>query len=69
MVNKSHPDYSEKEMGSEIQIAKLVSGHPNIANLVDVFVDQANWYLVQVTSPMALLHPLAHRARLGVNRW
>lgn len=47
VIDKAHPDYDVEEMSSEIRIAKLVSGHPNIASLVDVFTDDARWYLVQ----------------------
>ena len=47
VVKKDHPDYDDAEMESEIRIARMVAGHPNVANIVDVFVDETRWYLVQ----------------------
>jgi serine/threonine protein kinase len=47
VVDIDSPQYNAEEIETEIRIAKLVSGHPNTVNVVDVFRDDSRWRIVQ----------------------
>ena len=47
IVDMSHDGYETDEVETEIRLGQLVSGHPNVVNIVDVFRDERYWYLVQ----------------------
>jgi calcium/calmodulin-dependent protein kinase I len=47
VVDMQSPQYQPDEMETEIRIAKLVSGHANTVNVIDVFRDDRYWRIVQ----------------------
>ena len=47
VVDMTSAQYVPDEIEEEIRIAKLVSGHPNTVNVVDVFRDDRYWRVVQ----------------------
>eukprot|EP01043_Picozoa_sp_COSAG02_P054077 COSAG02_NODE_6068_length_3827_cov_1.089056_2_plen_668_part_00 len=47
VVDMDSPQYNAEEIETEIRIAKLVSGHRNTVNVVDVFRDDRQWRIVQ----------------------
>jgi serine/threonine protein kinase len=47
VVDMQSPQYQPDEMELEIRVAKLVSGHENTVNVIDVFKDDRYWRIVQ----------------------
>ena len=47
VVDMTSAEYVPTEMEMEVRIGKLVSGHDNCVNIIDVFRDDRYWYLVQ----------------------